>query len=156
MIQTKNNEPGSKVTYSEVPVEADGIPPWGKCFRRKGNQVIFKDTNGAQNCIRCFHLTLKSPNVIQIQTEGKSFVFLLSFGLEFTGFALKSLERGSAFSWQEVLAEALRVRLQVTACNLLKLRVVHKSTDPFMDQKVFYGFVHLSRRRSCRNSFEFY
>ena len=62
---------GSKVTYSEVPVEADGIPPWGRCFKRKGNQVIFKDTNGAQNCIRCFHLTLKSPNVIQILTEGK-------------------------------------------------------------------------------------
>lgn len=77
VIQTKNNEPGSKVTYSEVPVEADGIPPWGKCFRRKGNQVIFKDTNGAQNCIRCFHLTLKSPNVIQIQTEGKSLFFCL-------------------------------------------------------------------------------
>jgi len=70
VIQTLSNEPGSKVTYSEIPVEADSIPVWGKCFRRKGNQVIFKDTSGNQNCIRCFHLTLKSPNVIQIQTEG--------------------------------------------------------------------------------------
>lgn len=41
--------------------------------------------------------------------------------------------------------------LQLVRCS----SYVHKSTDPFMDQKVFYGFVHLSRR-ACRNSFEFY
>lgn len=61
---------GHTVTYSEITVEVDSIPPWGRCHRRRGNKVILKDTTGGGDCIRCFHITLKSLNVIQIHTEG--------------------------------------------------------------------------------------
>lgn len=58
------------VTYSEVTVEADAIPPWGRCHRRRGNNVILKDSTGAEDCMRCFHLSMKTPNVIQLHSEG--------------------------------------------------------------------------------------
>ncbi|KAF8782355.1 hypothetical protein HNY73_012651 [Argiope bruennichi] len=61
---------GHTVTYSEITVEVDSIPPWGRCHRRRGNNVILKDSTGGEDCIRCFHITLKSLNVIQIHTEG--------------------------------------------------------------------------------------
>ncbi|XP_035228233.1 uncharacterized protein LOC118200379, partial [Stegodyphus dumicola] len=61
---------GHTVTYSEITVEVDSIPPWGRCHRRRGNNVILKDETGGEDCIRCFHITLKSINVIQIHTEG--------------------------------------------------------------------------------------
>ncbi|XP_022258721.1 uncharacterized protein LOC106474711, partial [Limulus polyphemus] len=61
---------GSIVTYSELTIEVDAIPPWGRCHLKRGNNVIVKDSAGAEDCLRCFHLTLKTPNVIQIHTEG--------------------------------------------------------------------------------------
>lgn len=62
---------GITVSYSEITIEADSIPPWGRCYQRRGNIVILKDSTGPQDCMRCLHLTLKTPNVIQIHTEGK-------------------------------------------------------------------------------------
>ena len=59
------------ISYSEITVEADSIPVWGRCYRRRGNIVILKDSTGNQDCMRCIHLTLKTPNVIQIHAEGK-------------------------------------------------------------------------------------
>ena len=56
--------------YSEVTIEADAIPPWGRCHRRRGNNVILKDSTGAEDCMRCIHLSMKTPNVIQLHTEG--------------------------------------------------------------------------------------
>lgn len=60
----------ASVSYSEVTIEESSIPPWGSCYRRRGNTVLLRDSSGSQPCIRCFHLTLKTPNVIQIYTEG--------------------------------------------------------------------------------------
>ena len=74
LIQTQaqpTTEGGNIVSYSEITIEADSIPPWGRCHKRRGNNVILKDSTGPEDCMRCFHLTLKTPNVIQIHTEGK-------------------------------------------------------------------------------------
>ncbi|RWS26210.1 hypothetical protein B4U80_05905 [Leptotrombidium deliense] len=72
LIQTQASASngGNVVSYSEITIEADAIPPWGRCHKRRGNNVILKDSNGIEDCMRCFHLTLKTPNVIQIHTEG--------------------------------------------------------------------------------------
>lgn len=61
---------GSVVSYSEITIEVDAIPPWGRCHRRRGHHVILRDSTGTEDCMRCFHLTLKTPNVIQIHAEG--------------------------------------------------------------------------------------
>ncbi|KAH7642800.1 hypothetical protein HUG17_9491 [Dermatophagoides farinae] len=67
--QTNANQ--SSVTYSEVMIEADAIQPWGRCHKRRGNNVILKDSTGAgQDCLRCFHLSMKTPNVISLHTDG--------------------------------------------------------------------------------------
>ena len=66
----------SVVSYSEITVEADSIPPWGRCHRRRGNTVFLVDSSGPEDCMRCFHLTLKTPNVIQIHAEGESRLLL--------------------------------------------------------------------------------
>lgn len=73
LIQTQATkaENISLVSYSEITVEADAIPPWGRCHKRLGNNVILADsTAGAEDCMRCFHLSMKSPNVIQLHSEG--------------------------------------------------------------------------------------
>ncbi|XP_076347255.1 uncharacterized protein LOC143245154 isoform X2 [Tachypleus tridentatus] len=72
LIQTQASAAygGSIVTYSELTIEVDAIPPWGRCHRKRGNNIIVKDSTGAEDCLRCFHLTLKTQNVIQIHTEG--------------------------------------------------------------------------------------
>lgn len=71
LIQTQSAVYGhTAATFSEITFEADAIPPWGKCHRRRGNNVILKDSTGGEDCMRCFHLTMKTPNVIQIHTEG--------------------------------------------------------------------------------------
>ncbi|XP_023230618.1 uncharacterized protein LOC111630705 [Centruroides sculpturatus] len=61
---------GNIVTYSEITVEADAIPPWGGCHRRRGNNIILKDSTGGEDCMRCFHITMNTPNVLLIHTEG--------------------------------------------------------------------------------------
>jgi len=70
LIQTQasRTESKSSVSYFEVTVEADAIPPWGRCHRRRGNHVILKDSSGPEDCMRCFHLSMKTPNVIQLHT----------------------------------------------------------------------------------------
>ncbi|XP_075218915.1 uncharacterized protein LOC142323319 isoform X2 [Lycorma delicatula] len=60
----------SQVQYSQVNITADAIPIWGLCHRRIGNNVILIDSFNGANCIRCFQLTLKSRNVLQVKTEG--------------------------------------------------------------------------------------
>lgn len=63
-------------TDSEITIESEGIPPWGSCHKRRGNNFILKDSSGPYDCMRCFHLTLKSPNVVQIHAEGEYIHFL--------------------------------------------------------------------------------
>ena len=58
------------LSYSEITIEADSIPPWGRCYRKRGSLVILKDSTGREDCMRCVHLTLKTPNVIQLYSEG--------------------------------------------------------------------------------------
>ena len=98
-IQTQSGEYGAAVTYSEISIVDDAIPPWGKCFKRKGNQVILKDSDGAQDCMRCLHISLKTPNVIQIHSEGEcnsNFNFLLSLSFVLLDVCVRQL-MGSAF-----------------------------------------------------------
>ncbi|KAF7491320.1 hypothetical protein SSS_06808 [Sarcoptes scabiei] len=76
LLDMANDRNGStsistQVTYSEVTIEADAIPPWGRCHKRRGNNVILKDTTGSgQDCMRCFHLSMKTPNIISLHTDG--------------------------------------------------------------------------------------
>lgn len=70
--QATPTKDGSEVTYSEITLEVDAIPPWGRCHKRRGHNVILKDSNGIEDCMRCFHLTFKTPNVIQLYTEDLS------------------------------------------------------------------------------------
>lgn len=61
---------GSQVQYSKVNITADAIPIWGMCHRRIGNNVILMDSFSGAYCIRCFHLKLRSRNILQVHTEG--------------------------------------------------------------------------------------
>ena len=83
-ISVNTSSGASTVSYSEITVEADSIPPWGRCYRRRGNTVFLVDSSGPEDCIRCLHLTLKTLNVIQIHAEGKcaSCVHVCYFGWE--------------------------------------------------------------------------
>ncbi|XP_076032406.1 uncharacterized protein LOC143020133, partial [Oratosquilla oratoria] len=55
--------------YSTVTIEADIIQEWGVCHTRVGNNVILADRSGGSGCMRCFHLSVVSPNVMQVFTE---------------------------------------------------------------------------------------
>jgi len=59
-----------QISYSTISVLYDSIPVWGYCHRRIGNNVILMDDTGGITCYRCFHLALRSSNVLQIHTRG--------------------------------------------------------------------------------------
>jgi len=59
-----------EISYSTISVLYDSIPVWGYCHRRIGNNVILMDDTGGITCYRCFHLSLRSSNVLQIHTRG--------------------------------------------------------------------------------------
>lgn len=83
---------GINLQYAPISILPESIPVWGVCHRRFGNRVILMDRlvddnqypvleeyiemliesnrTGGTNCIRCFELTLRSLNVVQIHTEG--------------------------------------------------------------------------------------
>ncbi|EFX85663.1 hypothetical protein DAPPUDRAFT_313799 [Daphnia pulex] len=61
---------GVNLQYAPISILPESIPVWGVCHRRFGNRVILMDRTGGTNCIRCFELTLRSLNVVQIHTEG--------------------------------------------------------------------------------------
>ncbi|XP_076335457.1 uncharacterized protein LOC143238801 isoform X2 [Tachypleus tridentatus] len=58
---------GQYVTYSDVIVEVDSVIPWGRCHRRDGKNVILSEK--WKKCMRCFHLTWKTPNFIQVHIK---------------------------------------------------------------------------------------
>ncbi|XP_003742687.1 uncharacterized protein LOC100901396, partial [Galendromus occidentalis] len=69
LLQQSNGQNG--ITYSEVVIDSDSIPPWGHCHKRRGVPgVILRDPTGVMDCMRCLHLSVKSDNVIHIQAEG--------------------------------------------------------------------------------------
>ncbi|XP_037071136.1 uncharacterized protein LOC119092270 [Pollicipes pollicipes] len=53
--------------YSEVLIEINRILPYGVCHRRVGNNLILRD--GSNGCLRCFHLAIRSANVLQLHTR---------------------------------------------------------------------------------------
>jgi hypothetical protein len=60
----------SQVAYSSISVLYDSISVWGYCYRRVGGNVVLKEDSGGVTCYRCFHLSLRSANVLQIHTKG--------------------------------------------------------------------------------------
>ena len=60
----------SQIAYSSISVLYDSIPVWGFCYKRVGGNVILKEDSGGVTCYRCFHLSLRSSNVLQIHTKG--------------------------------------------------------------------------------------
>ena len=66
-MKQQNNQ---EISYSTISVLYDSIPVWGYCHRRIGNNVILMDDTGGITCYRCFHLALRSSNVLQIHTRG--------------------------------------------------------------------------------------
>ncbi|CAL4137486.1 unnamed protein product, partial [Meganyctiphanes norvegica] len=61
---------GSDLHYLEVVIQADSIPVWGMCHRRLGNNVILYDKTGGTDCVRCFHLSVRSAHILEVHTEG--------------------------------------------------------------------------------------
>ncbi|XP_037088194.1 uncharacterized protein LOC119108672 isoform X1 [Pollicipes pollicipes] len=53
--------------YSEVLIEMNKILPYGVCHRRIGNNLILRDSSNG--CLRCFHLAIRSANVLQLHTR---------------------------------------------------------------------------------------
>ncbi|XP_046406160.1 uncharacterized protein LOC124171057 [Ischnura elegans] len=70
VMQSTATAGGSQVQYSALNISADSIPIWGHCHRRIGPNVLLMDDSGGAICIRCFHLSLRSPNVLSVLTEG--------------------------------------------------------------------------------------
>ena len=59
-----------EISYSTISVLYDSIPLWGYCHKRIGSNVILMDDTGGITCFRCFQLSLRSSNVLQIHTRG--------------------------------------------------------------------------------------
>ncbi|KAG1670312.1 hypothetical protein GQR58_017052 [Nymphon striatum] len=57
------------IQYQAIKIEVDQISPWGRCHEMFGNNVILWDSFRGSQCMRCFHISRKSPNVIQLYTE---------------------------------------------------------------------------------------
>ena len=58
------------ISYSNISILYDSITVWGYCYRRVGSNVILKEDSGGLTCFRCFHLALRSSNILQIHTRG--------------------------------------------------------------------------------------
>ena len=58
------------ISYSTISVLYDSIPVWGYCHKRIGSNVILMDDTGGLTCYRCFQLSLRSSNVLQVHTGG--------------------------------------------------------------------------------------
>ena len=57
------------VSYSSISVLYDSIPVWGYCYKRVGSNVILKEDSGGITCFRCFHLSLRSSNILRRRRE---------------------------------------------------------------------------------------
>ncbi len=56
-----------EIAYNSYSILVDFIPSWGKCHRRLGRHVILATDN---NCYKCISMVSRSPNVLQIHTNG--------------------------------------------------------------------------------------
>lgn len=57
-----------EIAYSSLSVLFDSIPSWGTCHRRLGHHVILEEND--QTCFKCISMVSRSPNVIQIHSNG--------------------------------------------------------------------------------------
>ncbi|XP_065165878.1 uncharacterized protein [Atheta coriaria] len=62
------------VHYATVNITATGIPIWGNCHRRIGNNFILVVDLPGSSCIRCLHLKLQSKNVLQVLSSSKEVI----------------------------------------------------------------------------------
>ncbi|XP_043225556.1 uncharacterized protein LOC122383317 [Amphibalanus amphitrite] len=53
--------------YSEVMIEINKMLPYGACHTRVDNNLILQDMSNG--CLRCFHLAIRSANVLQLHTR---------------------------------------------------------------------------------------
>lgn len=61
----------SQVQYTEVHISPDAILPWGFCKKKIGsNLYLIENLSNSSYCIRCFHISIKSPNIIITRTAG--------------------------------------------------------------------------------------
>jgi hypothetical protein len=56
-----------EIAYNSVSILFDSIPSWGSCHRRLGRHVILENGN---KCYKCLSIVSRSPNVIQIHSNG--------------------------------------------------------------------------------------
>lgn len=61
-----SNEP---IQYSTINITFNAVPVWGYCHRRVGDNVLLMDRYGDADCIRCFRLSRRSRNVIEVFSE---------------------------------------------------------------------------------------
>ncbi|XP_069693976.1 uncharacterized protein [Periplaneta americana] len=97
VMQSTSVTPGGQVQYSQVNITAEAIPIWGHCHRRLGSSVILTDSSGGANCSRCFHIELRSRNVLQVRTEGLDKCYTNQDAAEATCPNEKTLQQGDHF-----------------------------------------------------------
>ncbi|XP_011308369.1 uncharacterized protein [Fopius arisanus] len=61
---------GEPIQYSTVNITYDSIPVWGYCHKRIGENVLLVDKYDDGECIRCFRLSRRSRNIIEVFSEG--------------------------------------------------------------------------------------
>ena len=60
-----------EIAYNSISILFDSVPGWGACHRRLGRHVILSnDENGTRKCFKCLSIVSRSPNVLQIHTNG--------------------------------------------------------------------------------------
>lgn len=61
-----------EIAYISVSITFDSIESWGTCHRRLGHHVILskKEQHDSEECFKCMSLVSRSPNVLQIHTNG--------------------------------------------------------------------------------------
>jgi hypothetical protein len=65
-----------EIAYTSISVLFDSIPSWGTCHRRMGRHIILasdsnrRPANDKEGCFKCISIVSRSPNVLQVHTNG--------------------------------------------------------------------------------------
>ncbi|KAL1493392.1 hypothetical protein ABEB36_011453 [Hypothenemus hampei] len=57
---------GGGIQYSNLTISPNSISIWGNCHKRHGNNVILMFNYTDTSCYTCFHLKMRSTNVLQV------------------------------------------------------------------------------------------
>ncbi|XP_065217157.1 uncharacterized protein LOC135843266 [Planococcus citri] len=71
-MQSPKSVPG-QVKYEPVSITAEGVSLWGYCKQKIGNGLyLIESSNGTYStyCLRCFHISVKSQNIVLIRLAG--------------------------------------------------------------------------------------